>query len=121
MVRGAEQDIEQAAILGVDAPGGLGGHRRIVMSERVRQHVVVTGHVQGVFFRESTRREAARRGVAGWVCNRGDGAVEAVFEGSPDDVRALVEFCSRGPGGAVVRDVTTSDEEPEGLSGFEVR
>ena len=83
--------------------------------------MVVTGHVQGVFFRESTRREAERRGVAGWVRNRGDGAVEAVFEGASEDVRALVEFCARGPGGAVVADVTTSDEEPEGLSGFEVR
>ncbi len=51
------------------------------MIERVRQRVVITGRVQGVFFRDSTRREAARRGVAGWVRNRGDGAVEAVFEG----------------------------------------
>jgi acylphosphatase len=83
--------------------------------------VVVTGHVQGVFFRESTRREAERRGVAGWVCNRGDGAVEAVFEGALEDVEALVSFCARGPRGAVVDDVTTSEEEPEGLQGFEVR
>jgi acylphosphatase len=83
--------------------------------------VVVTGHVQGVFFRESTRREAERRSVAGWVCNRSDGAVEAVFEGPADDVDALVSFCARGPGGAVVADVTTSEEEPEGLQGFEVR
>jgi acylphosphatase len=91
------------------------------MSEPVRQHVVVTGHVQGVFFRESTRREAERRGVAGWVRNRGDGAVEAVFEGSSEDVDAMVSFCSRGPRGAAVVDVTTSEEEPQGLRGFEVR
>jgi acylphosphatase len=91
------------------------------MSEPVRQHVVVTGHVQGVFFRESTRREAARRGVAGWVSNRRDGAVEAVFEGAPEDVEALVSFCWRGPRGAAVAEVTTSDEAPEGLRGFEVR
>jgi acylphosphatase len=91
------------------------------MSEPVRQHVVVTGHVQGVFFRESTRREAERRGVGGWVRNRSDGAVEAVFEGSVEDVRALVEFCARGPRGADVREVEASDEEVEGLSGFEVR
>jgi acylphosphatase len=83
--------------------------------------VVVRGHVQGVFFRESTRREAERRGVAGWVRNRGDGAVEAVFEGAPEDVEAMVSFCSRGPRGAAVADVTTSEEEPEGLWGFEVR
>lgn len=83
--------------------------------------MVVTGHVQGVFFRESTRREAERRGVAGWVSNRGDGAVEAVFEGSAEDVEALVSFCSRGPRGAVVADLTTSDEGPEGLTGFQVR
>jgi len=91
------------------------------MSELVRQRVVITGHVQGVFFRDSARREAARWGVAGWVCNRRDGAVEAVFEGSPEAVEALVSFCTRGPRGAVVRDVTTIAEVPEGLTGFEVR
>ena len=84
------------------------------MSEVVRKRVVVSGYVQGVFFRDSTRREAARRGVAGWVCNRRDGAVEAVFEGPP-------AFCSSGPRGADVDRVTTSTEEPEGLVGFEVR
>ena len=83
--------------------------------------MVVTGHVQGVFFRESTRREAERRGVAGWVCNRGDGAVEAVFEGQSDAVEAMISFCARGPRGSVVADVTTSSEAPEGLSGFRVR
>jgi acylphosphatase len=91
------------------------------MSEVVRRRVVVHGQVQGVFFRDSTRREAARREVTGWVCNRADGAVEAVFEGPPDAVAALVEFCRSGPRGADVRDVTASEEEPEGLSGFEVR
>jgi acylphosphatase len=91
------------------------------MSEVVRQRVVVSGRVQGVFFRESTRREAERRGVAGWVCNRADGAVEAVFEGEVSDVEALVEFCSSGPRGAAVEDVTIRREPPAGLSGFEVR
>lgn len=91
------------------------------MSEVERRRVVVRGQVQGVFFRDSTRREAASRGVSGWVCNRDDGAVEAVFEGSPDAVRALVEFCQGGPRGASVADVEVSDEKPEGLSGFEVR
>jgi acylphosphatase len=90
------------------------------MSQPVRRRVVVRGHVQGVFFRDSTRREALRRGVSGWVCNRRDGAVEAVFEGSPSDVEALVRFCSAGPRGAVVKDVEVTDEPPEGLSGFDV-
>ena len=91
------------------------------MSEAVRRRVVVHGHVQGVFFRDTTRREAARRGVAGWVTNRPDGAVEAVFEGPADEVDAMVEFCSSGPRGADVVRVETSDEQPEGLQGFDVR
>jgi acylphosphatase len=91
------------------------------MSEVVRRRVVVHGHVQGVFFRDTTRREAARRGVAGWVTNRADGAVEAVFEGPPEAVAAMVEFCESGPRGADVDNVEVVAEEPEGLSGFDVR
>jgi acylphosphatase len=77
--------------------------------------------VQGVFFRDSTRKEAERRGVAGWARNRDDGAVEAVFEGAPDDVEALVEFVRSGPGSADVERVDVGEEEPEGLRGFDVR
>ena len=91
------------------------------MSERVRRRVVVEGHVQGVFFRDTMRREARRRGVAGWVRNRSDGAVEAVFEGDPEAVAAMVDFCERGPRGADVAGVETSDEPVEGVSGFDVR
>ncbi len=91
------------------------------MSELVRRRIVVRGHVQGVFFRDSCRREANSRGVAGWITNRPDGAVEAVFEGQPDAVAALVDFCRRGPRGADVDSVDESSEEPEGLSGFQVR
>jgi acylphosphatase len=91
------------------------------MSERVRSRVVVHGQVQGVFFRDTARREAQSRGVAGWISNRPDGAVEAVFEGQPDAVHALVDFCERGPRGAVVERTETTDEAPEGLSGFDVR
>ena len=91
------------------------------MSEPVRSRVVVRGNVQGVFFRDSARREAEARGVAGWITNRPDGVVEAVFEGDPDAVAALVEFCRRGPRGADVESVDESSEEPEGLSGFQVR
>lgn len=91
------------------------------MSETVRTRVVVRGHVQGVFFRDSCRRTARERGVAGWVTNRADGAVEAVFEGEPDAVRAMTSWCHGGPRGARVDSVDETVEEPEGLAGFEVR
>ena len=90
-------------------------------ADRIRRRVVVHGRVQGVFFRDSTRDEAEGAGVAGWVRNRDDGSVEAVFEGSADAVERLVEWCRSGPRRADVDDVDESDEEPEGLSGFEVR
>jgi acylphosphatase len=82
---------------------------------------VVHGHVQGVFFREATRRRAAERGVAGWVRNNPDGSVEAAFEGEPDAVESLVRFAHDGPRGALVERVDVLEEEPEGLSGFGVR
>jgi acylphosphatase len=87
----------------------------------VRRHMVVTGRVQGVFFRDSIREEAEGHGVAGWACNRADGAVEAVFEGPPDAVERLVRFCQTGPSRAEVERVDVAEEEPEGLSGFAVR
>jgi acylphosphatase len=90
------------------------------MSEPVRRRVVVHGNVQGVFFRDSARREAEARGVAGSITNRPDGAVEAVFEGDPDAVAELVDFCRRGPRGADVDSVDETSEEPEGMSGFGV-
>jgi acylphosphatase len=86
-----------------------------------RRNVVARGRVQGVFFRDSTRREAERRGVAGWARNRSDGAVEAVFEGSRAEVEAMVEFVRGGPGHAEVDDVEVREEAPEGLRGFSVR
>ncbi len=79
------------------------------------------GYVQGVFFRDSVRRLAQQRGVGGWVANRADGAVEAVFEGEPDAVERLVDFSRTGPRGAQVDSVDVAEEEPEGLSGFNVR
>jgi acylphosphatase len=83
---------------------------------------VAGGRVQGVFFRDSVRRRADAAGVAGWVRNRRDGAVEAVFEGDSEAVEELVGYCRRGPGRAEVSEfeVITGDE-PEGLSGFEIR
>jgi acylphosphatase len=86
-----------------------------------RRRVVVHGSVQGVFFRDSTEKEARSRGVAGWVRNRDDGAVEAVFEGDADAVDAMVEFARSGPSHADVERVDVEDEQPEGLEGFEVR
>ena len=87
----------------------------------MRRRVIVHGHVQGVFFRETTRRLALERGVAGWVRNTWAGTVEAVFEGAPADVERLVEFVHRGPGGARVDRVEVFEEDEEGLSGFAVR
>jgi acylphosphatase len=91
------------------------------MSGLVRRRVVVHGYVQGVFFRDTTRREARRRGVAGWVSNRPDGAVEAVFEGEPEAVAEMVRFCEGGPRGADVARVEVTEEPVEGLSGFDIR
>jgi acylphosphatase len=85
-----------------------------------RRHVVIYGFVQGVGFRFGVERTANSRGVAGWVRNRADGAVEAVFEGAQEDVDALVEFCRRGPRGAVVERVEVEDESAEGLADFRV-
>jgi acylphosphatase len=87
----------------------------------VRRRVRAHGRVQGVFFRDSVRREAARRGVAGWARNCSDGTAEAVFEGTGDAVDAMVEFVRRGPGHAEVSSVDVSEEAAEGLSGFAVR
>jgi acylphosphatase len=85
-----------------------------------RTRVVVHGRVQGVFFRDTTRRRADDLGVAGFVRNRGDGTVEAVFEGEPERVERMVRFCSQGPRGADVEQVERFDEEPEGLEGFSI-
>jgi acylphosphatase len=87
----------------------------------IRRRVVVHGLVQGVFFRDSTRRLAQRHGVAGWVANRPDGAVEAAFEGEVDAVERLVAFSREGPRGAQVKSVEVIEEDPEGLRGFAVR
>jgi acylphosphatase len=87
----------------------------------IRRRVIATGRVQGVFFRDTTRRRAESAGVSGWVSNRSDGAVEAVFEGEPEAVESMVELCRQGPGRAEVTDFEVIEEDPEGLSGFEIR
>jgi acylphosphatase len=86
----------------------------------IRRRLVVQGHVQGVFFRETTRRRAVAAGVAGWARNRADGTVEAVLEGEPDAVESVIAFCQAGPRGARVDWVDVEREEPEGLTGFSV-
>lgn len=92
------------------------------MSEdAVRRHVTVSGDVQGVFFRETARRKATEAGVSGWITNRSDGRVEAVFEGPAEAVDELVEFCREGPTAATVENIDVETEEPEGLTGFDVR
>jgi acylphosphatase len=72
---------------------------------QTRAHVVVGGDVQGVFFRQETKRQAETHGVNGWVRNRDDGKVEAVFEGEEQDVNALIEFCKHGPQTAIITTV----------------
>jgi acylphosphatase len=86
----------------------------------IRRRVVVHGRVQGVFFRDATRRMATSRGVAGWVRNRRDGTVEAAFEGKPDAVESMLRFCREGPARARVDRVEVSEEEPAGEDGFRV-
>jgi acylphosphatase len=92
-----------------------------VPGDRIRRRVVVQGRVQGVFFRDSVRERSRAHGVSGWICNRSDGAVEAVFEGRPDNVERVVRFVKVGPRQANVEQVEVTEEEPEGLTGFEIR
>ena len=87
----------------------------------VRCRVLVSGRVQGVFFRDACRRMAREQGVAGWVRNLPDGQVEAVFEGRPEDVDRLVAWARRGPSRAAVADVAVQAESPEGLDTFLIR
>jgi acylphosphatase len=87
----------------------------------IRNRVLISGRVQGVFFRGACQMMAKEHGVNGWVRNLPDGTVEAVFEGPAEDVRRLVEWSRQGPRDAVVEDVRVQQEPPEGLSGFDVR
>jgi acylphosphatase len=91
------------------------------VSDPVAKRVVVHGSVQGVFFRDTTRRKAQSRGVRGWVRNCADGTVEALFEGESDAVEAMVAFAREGPRGAHVERVDVHDAPPEGGGGFSIR
>jgi len=89
---------------------------------KVRAHAIISGRVQGVFFRSETQDEAVRQSVTGWVRNLPNGRVEAVFEGEKDKVEALIEFCRRGPPGARVTrvDVTWGNYTGE-FKSFSIR
>ena len=91
------------------------------MSERIARRLVVHGRVQGVFYRESMRREAERLGVAGWVRNLADATVEAHLEGAQDAIDALTDWAHHGPPDAAVDRVEMEPATPEGAAGFEKR
>jgi acylphosphatase len=86
----------------------------------VRARAVITGRVQGVFYRASCRDEAAALGLAGWVRNNPDGSVEAEFEGPEADVLKILEWCRRGPPTAGVDRVTVTWDAPRGERGFHI-
>jgi len=88
---------------------------------RRRAHAIATGLVQGVGYRASTAHEARALGLAGWVRNLPDGAVELEVEGPVDDVAALLAWCDRGPPAARVKHVAVTECAPTGETGFEVR
>ena len=85
------------------------------------RRAVVHGRVQGVFFRDTVRRAAQSRGVAGWATNRPDGTVEVWLEGDPDAVDSMLRVLHDGPPHAEVERVDVDEVEPEGLTGFEIR
>jgi acylphosphatase len=91
------------------------------MTNRTRAHVFVSGTVQGVYYRATTRETAREEGVDGWVRNLDDGRVEAVFEGPEDAVESMIEFCHEGSSAADVEGVDVEYEESRGEGGFEIR
>lgn len=91
-------------------------------SETARLHARVRGRVQGVFFRATTRDQARRLGLTGWVRNCPDGTVELVAEGPREACQELLRFCRQGPPAARVEEVDARWEEPAGeFEGFQVR
>ena len=91
------------------------------MSASIARNVVISGQVQGVFFRDTMRRRARSRGVSGWVSNRPDGTVRAHLEGPPDAVAEIVLWCRTGPRGAEVEELEVTVADPQGADGFVVR
>ena len=91
-----------------------------VSAETIRRRVVVGGRVQGVFFRDTARRIATGKGLAGSATNLRDGSVEIVVEGDPEAVAEMIEWCRRGPQWSEVSGIEVTEEEPQGLSGFSI-
>lgn len=92
------------------------------MADRVRAHAIISGKVQGVFFRMETQKTAEKEGVSGWVRNKQDGTVEAVFEGDKNSVDSVIEWCKQGPPGSRVDDVNIEWETYSGeFKDFNVR
>ncbi len=91
------------------------------MGDRIRAHALISGTVQGVFYRATTQDTAREKGVDGWVRNLDDGRVEAVFEGPEGAVRDMVEWCETGSPAATVEHVDAQFGAPEGFDGFDIR
>jgi acylphosphatase len=88
----------------------------------VRAHILVSGRVQGVFYRQSTKNKAVALGLCGWVKNIEDGMVEAVFEGEQECVKSMVRWAEKGPEGSLVEDLSVRwNEPPEGFKEFSIR
>jgi acylphosphatase len=105
---------------GTSLDRGLRESEGMATDDVVRRRLIIRGRVQGVFFRDSIRERAEAHGVAGWVRNRPDGTVEAVFEGPRESVETLVRFSETGPEYARVEAVEVVEEGPAGDSGFRV-
>lgn len=90
-------------------------------ADRIRAHVWVRGHVQGVYFRAYAEDEAAFRRIAGWIRNTPDNRVEAVFEGDRAAVDAMIQWCHRGSPASRVEGVDVRWDAPQGERGFRVR
>ncbi len=88
---------------------------------KVRAHVFVSGTVQGVGYRYYTVNQAKKIGVSGWVRNLLDSRVEAVFEGTQEQVEAMVQWCYEGSPASVVKQVAVEYEQPDGIEGFDIR
>ena len=90
--------------------------------EKTKAHIIVWGHVQGVFFRENTRKEAEKLGLLGWVKNLPDGTVEIVVEGEKEKIEQIIDFIKKNPGFSKVEDVKIDFEEPtDEFKEFEIR
>jgi acylphosphatase len=96
------------------------------VGDRQRLHVWITGRVQGVGYRYATQQKARQLGLTGWVRNLADGRVEAVFEGNPDDLEAIAQWCTQGPPAAIVSHLAQQIEpgqieSAQSTSGFTIR